>query len=409
MASEQGSETGTKADSSLSIDTARAERSQATANDEGLSSDEIGNRTRGSVGSERHPSQIWLDMSGQQEGPVGNPPSLKKPRRRLTESDTRRQSSMTGNVSVQRQPPPPPPQDGATKSDPAHRASKPSTSSSENGRGNINDDDDGSTWSWSPRRRPSSRVRPRTLGPRSWIVACTRINDRVANNLAQLCTLKGQADDLLRLSSQIMPSARRRGNWAFAFSKPESSAGAEAGEKEGFDSVYDESLERLTAEPDILVAELRALQKALGTTLPASRRISADLGNLTSASGSVSSGGGSSRPTGTDVDLEALSRRWTALSERVASLSSHLDKIVEVTAEACRKSGRHPERPRLVARLKELVAEAQQGIMSAEYEDATLNRVLEQVYAEDRSGPGSPQAAARGSWGRTQWYLYRRL
>ncbi|KAK8855721.1 hypothetical protein PGQ11_011633 [Apiospora arundinis] len=422
MTSEQGSVTDIKTDVGLSIDTdtSKARRSQPSAYDEVSFGDETGSRTRASVGSERLPSQVWFDIMGEEAEAGGHieassahkPLSPKKPRRRLTESDTR-QGPITGNGAVQQLLQ----HHRAAKGDTAQRPSALSTpraappssttlsrsSSSANGRGNGNDDDDDSSWSWSPRRRPSSRAGPRTLGPRSWIVACTRINDRIADDLSRLCALKGQVEELLYLSSQLVPSTRRWGKWIPSSSKwkrntDAGTAQTEAGEiEEDFDPVYYENLGRLAAEPDVLVSALRNLQKALGTTMPASRRISVDMSPLASprVTGSRSGSRGS---VGTGVELERLRKQWATLSKRVISLSSHLDKIVRAAVEACRKSGAHPERPQLVARLKELVAAAQPGTMYEEYEGVTLKQVVGQVYPQGRPEP--EVSSDNGSWKR---------
>ena len=252
----------------------------------------------------------------------------------------------------------------------------PRTGSPTNGGGNGHDEDNVSTWSMSP--TTPSRVPSRTLGPRSWIVYCTRINDRIASDLSRLCALKGQVTELLSLSSQVVPSTHRWGNWV-----PSAAAGAGAKEKEEeFDLEYDERLGQLAAEPDVLVDELRILQKALGATLPATRRGSVDWGYVAKAGANAH--GNASASAGTYEELERLRIRWTALSKRVIALSSHIDGIVKAAAAACRKSRAHPERPALVAKLKQLVAEAQPGIIYQQYKELRLGQALEQVYPQGR-------------------------
>ncbi|KAK8012517.1 hypothetical protein PG991_009892 [Apiospora marii] len=221
------------------------------------------------------------------------------------------------------------------------------------------------------------------MGPRSWIVYCTRINDRIASDLSRLCALKGQVTELLNLSSQVVPSTRRWGNWV-----PSAITGAETKEKEeDFDLEYDERLKRLAAEPDALVDELRILQKALGATLPATRRGSVDWGSVAKAGANANRRASVSASAGTYEELDQLRIRWTALSKRVVALSSHLDGIVKAAAAACRKSRAHPERPALVARLKQLVAEAQPGVVYKQYEELRLGQVLEQAYPHGRPEP----------------------
>ncbi|KAK7953789.1 hypothetical protein PG996_014679 [Apiospora saccharicola] len=251
------------------------------------------------------------------------------------------------------------------------------TGISANGGGNGQDEDDDSTWTMSP--RTPSRASSRTLGPRSWIIYCTRINDRITNDLSRLCALKGQVAELLNLSSQVVPSTRRWINWF-----PSTAAGAETEKEEDFDREYDERLERLAAEPDVLVDELRVLQKALGATLPATRRGSVDWGSVAKAKAGAKANGGASASAGTYEELERLRIRWATLSKRVIALSSHVDGIVKAAAAACRKSRAHLERPALVARLKRLVAEAQPGDVYKQYDELRLGQVLEQVYPHGR-------------------------
>ncbi|KAK8037959.1 hypothetical protein PG994_014726 [Apiospora phragmitis] len=169
------------------------------------------------------------------------------------------------------------------------------------------------------------------------------------------------------------------------------SVGVEAGTdaEEDFDFDYDDRLERLAAEPDVLVGELRVLQKALGATLPPTRRGSVDWGIVTTAKAGVGVGvsmDGSVSPAagaGTYGELERLRIRWAALSKRVIALSSHLDKIVQAAAEACRKSGAHPERPVLVSRLKQLVVEVQPGTaVHEQYKGLPLRQVIKEVYPQ---------------------------
>ncbi|KAK8065907.1 hypothetical protein PG997_012654 [Apiospora hydei] len=294
-------------------------------------------------------------------------------------------------------------QQRTTKKDTAHipgeasrpKAAPPSISLSQPGRsanngGNNGNDGDAVS--------PSSPSSPRRLGPRSWIVRCTEINDLVSADLSRLCALKGQVRELLSLSSQLVPSTR-------PWRKLVSTAPAEAGE---YDFEYNERLQRLAAEPDVLVDELRILQRALGTTLPATRRVSVSfdldsaVAKATNAAGMSENGNGnsssatttstststrSSTSAGTYEELEGLRTRWAALSKRVIALSSHLDKIVKAAAEACRKSGAHPERPALVARVKQLVAEAQPGTIYKPYEEVGLSQVVGEVYPQGRPEP----------------------
>ncbi|KAK7967160.1 uncharacterized protein PG986_001437 [Apiospora aurea] len=276
------------------------------------------------------------------------------------------------------------------------KAAPPSISLSQTGRSaknGGNDGNDGDAVSL------SSSSSPRRLGPRSWIVRCTEINDLAAADLSRLCALKGQVRELLSLSSQLVPSTRRWRNRV-------STAPAEAGE---YDFEYNERLQRLAAEPDVLVDELRILQRALGTTLPATRRVSVSFdldtavakatntagasvngngnGNSSSAattSTSTSTSTRSSISTGTYEELEGLRTRWAALSKRVIALTSHLDKIVKAAAEACRKSRAHPGRPVLVARLKQLVAEAQPGTIYKPYEEVGPSQVIDEMYPQGR-------------------------
>lgn len=277
------------------------------------------------------------------------------------------------------------------------RAAPPSTALSRTGSpasggGSGHDEDDDSTWSMSP--RTPSRASSRTLGPRSWIFYCTRINDRIASDLSRLCALKGQVAELLHLSSQAVPSTRRWGNWGApaaeveaegkAKEKGKAKAKEKEKEEEDFDFEYDERLERLAAEPDVIVDELRTLQKALGATPPATRRGSVDWGTVAAKAAGGANANGSA---GTYEELERLRIRWAALSKRVVALASHLDGIVQAAAEACRKSRAHPERPALVAKLKGLVAEAQPGAIYREYEELRLGQVLEQVYPQGRPEP----------------------
>ncbi|KAK8034583.1 hypothetical protein PG993_009578 [Apiospora rasikravindrae] len=246
----------------------------------------------------------------------------------------------------------------------------------------------------------SSPSSPRKLGPRSWIVRCTEINDLVAADLSRLCVLKGQVQELLSLSSQLVSSDHRWSNWVSLMAEAETDQ-----EEEDFDFRYNERLQRLAAEPDVLVDELRVLQKALGTTLPPTRRVSVvfarEPGSPKAAKAGMSENGTSSSAataststststsrrtstTGTYEDLEGLRTRWASLSKRVIALSSHLDKIVKAAVVACRKSGAHPERPALVAKLKQLVAEAQPGTIYKQYEEVGLGQVIQEVYPQGR-------------------------